>query len=78
MLVFECLAIAKSHPISFTPQSNLMWLNIATSILQMRKLEFRDNKLLAESLNQQVMEKDSGPGLSVPLSLYLRKMIQGW
>lgn len=37
------------------------------------ELEFRDNELLAESLNRQVMEKDSGPseGLAVPFPLYL-------
>lgn len=46
----------------------------------MKKLEFRDNKLFAESLNRQVMEKDSGPseGLAVYFPLYLRKMVQGW
>lgn len=64
MLVFECLVIAKSHAISFIPQSNLTWLNSATSILQMRKLECRDTQLLAEALNQQVMEEDSGPSRS--------------
>lgn len=44
--------VAKNYAVSFTPQSNLMCLRVATFILQIRKLEFREVKLPAESLNQ--------------------------
>lgn len=52
MLFFESMVIAKNYAVSFTPQSNLMWLRVATFILQIRKLEFREVKFTAEPLNQ--------------------------
>lgn len=52
MLFFEYVAIAKNYAISFTPQSNLTWSSVINSILQMRKLDFRGVKLLAEPLNR--------------------------